>query len=837
MRGAALLLSASAFLALIPACAHAEEASNQTDRSAAEKKADAVLAAKSFSTGVARGRDLLDSAISTSGLSGEDLDKYSARSISEILRNIPGLRVNYHNDEAVVDITVRGLPIAGSGNKYIQVQEDGLPVLEFGDLQPFSTGMFLRADTNLASVETIRGGSASTFASNSPGGVINLISRTGEATGGLVRVTKGLDFGENRLEMDYGTPLGNGWRFHVGGFYRKGDGPRNTGIPNLFRGGQIKFNVTKEFDGGFVRVYGKWLDDHGVNYTGLPIMVSGTNDSPVYKSIPNFSARDDSFASRNFPTFQLLDRSNQPRDVSLKDQLQAKSRALAFEAQYNFSGWNLTNKFRYARNDGTSQTQIALFTAPANIIAQRFGGAGATLTIATGPDAGKVANPATLGGNGLLAMGATTEVPIKDVGNVLNDVRASKVWKVGGGDLTVTSGLYYSRQHVNFSINAVSYFQTIEGNGNSTLVDVTAANGTKMTQGGIFSYGSGFFGGPLSRIWDARYRILAPYGSLNYRIGKLAIGGSVRQDYGQVRGTMIGAVLGGGRAGFAPYDWNGDNVFSMPEIRTSVLPLDRPAPVRYNYKYTSYSTGVNYRLAQQMSLFARYSHGARASADRILFTPVLNFTDGSLAIPAGATSPVDQAEAGVKYRSASLTLNLTGFWAQAKETDAQYELSANGLQTVNLSRLYRTHGAEFEGSVRSGIFSISAGATYTHARIAKDSVNAANVGNKPRRQPDFLFQVMPQINTSHFDLGANILGTTSTYSHDSNQLKIPGYTIVSTFVAWKPNDRITWSFNANNLFDTLAITELNDVTVPQTGIAAGRFLNWRTVSTSIGYSF
>jgi outer membrane receptor protein involved in Fe transport len=85
--------------------------------------------------------------------------------------------------------------------------------------------MFLRTDTNLASVETIRGGSASTFASNSPGGVINLISKTGEEAEGLIRVTEGLDFGEHRVQMDYGRPLGDGWRFHVGGFYRKGDGP------------------------------------------------------------------------------------------------------------------------------------------------------------------------------------------------------------------------------------------------------------------------------------------------------------------------------------------------------------------------------------------------------------------------------------------------------------------------------------------------------------------------------------------------------------------------------------------------------------------------------------
>ena len=40
-------------------------------------------------------------------------------------------------------------------------------------------------------IETIRGGSASTFASNSPGGVINLISKTGEVEGGAAQFTEG----------------------------------------------------------------------------------------------------------------------------------------------------------------------------------------------------------------------------------------------------------------------------------------------------------------------------------------------------------------------------------------------------------------------------------------------------------------------------------------------------------------------------------------------------------------------------------------------------------------------------------------------------------------------
>ena len=60
----------------------------------------------------------------------------------------------------------------------MQFQEDGLPVLEFGDIQFAGIDQFLRADLTLSQVQAIRGGSASTFASNSPGGLIN-VGRTG----------------------------------------------------------------------------------------------------------------------------------------------------------------------------------------------------------------------------------------------------------------------------------------------------------------------------------------------------------------------------------------------------------------------------------------------------------------------------------------------------------------------------------------------------------------------------------------------------------------------------------------------------------------------------------
>ena len=110
---------------------------------------------------------------------------------------------------------------------------------------------FLRTDFNLSHLEVIRGGSASTLASNSPGGIINFISKTGAEPGGAVGLTFGLDGGrQTRVDADYGGSLGKGTTFHIGGFQRTGEGDRPTGF-TAAQGGQVKASITHDFGSGY----------------------------------------------------------------------------------------------------------------------------------------------------------------------------------------------------------------------------------------------------------------------------------------------------------------------------------------------------------------------------------------------------------------------------------------------------------------------------------------------------------------------------------------------------------------------------------------------------------
>ncbi|WP_369825746.1 TonB-dependent receptor domain-containing protein [Caulobacter sp. BP25] len=818
----------------MPAAAQAADAAKPADK-AIQSAGGKAQGEAVFSTGVAKGRDRLDSATSTSALRASEFETYGARSLGEVLRNIPGIRAEYAIGEGNANYSIRGLPLSSTGSKYVQLQEEGLPVLEFGDLYLFGTDMFMRADLNISQIETIRGGSASTFASNSPGGVINLISKTGDSEGGAVQATYGLGYGEKRVDGAYGGKISDTLRFHVGGFYRQGEGPRDVGY-TAYKGGQLKANITKTFDNGYVRIYGKYLNDRTPNYQFVPIKVSGTNADPTYSAPANFDPKTDSLLSRYTTNVIRLDENNNLTQSDARGGQHAVVKSVGLDAQFDVKGWTITEKFRFSDVGGSNQTVRPIAVNQASVLAVANGGVGSMLSYATGPQAGQaITSPATLNGNGLLTSSLQFGTKIKSLDNVTNDIRASRVWDINGGDLTTTAGFYASSQDYAMDMAFLNVLASVAGNGQSTLINTKTAAGVPFTQDGYIAYS---IGNTHRRNYDMNYGVNAPYASINYRIGKIAVGGSLRYDMGKVRGTLYGAELGGGLPATTSFDMNRDGVISTAETKVSYLPLGQPGHVDYDYNYLSYSTGLNYRVAEQLAVFGRYSRGGRASADRILFTPAVNYKTGKLVDDASAYDTVKQLELGLKYRIAGLTFNATGFSAKTGERNTQVSSGADGqAQVVNIVRGYEAKGVELEAAVRKGPFSVTAGATYTDAKITSDASRPELVGNKPRHQADFIYSVTPQVELKSVTFGANVIGTTSSYAQDTNQLKLPGYKLVNAFVQVRPTERVQLMLNVNNLFNKLALIDSEQPAIPASGVVLGRAYLGRTASATLRYTF
>ena len=784
-------------------------------------------------TGVARARDRLDSATSTSSINDVEISKIGAASISDLFRTIPGIRAEASGGEVNGNYTIRGLPMVGSGAKYLQFQEDGLPVLEFGDILSLTPDYFIRYDFNVGQIESIRGGSASTFASNAPGGVINLISQTGEVEGGSFQASTGLDYDSYRADFNYGGHLTDTLRFNVGGFYREGEGPRRSGFDGN-HGGQLKFNLTKEFQGGFFRLEGKLLDDTVIGYGPAPLLVSGTNDDPDYSDVPNYSITRDTLTSRNITTYPLIDRDNNLTEANLQDGSHAVVRSLGFQTRFNLAGWTIQEHMRYSDQSGDQSLGYALAIVPAAVLPFAFGARPGTLAYATGPRRGQpITNPATLNGNGLVTFSVLVNNNVQSLDNFTNDLRASRVWDIGGGQLTTTAGLYNAEQDLDYDHRYIPFFQDVVGGGDAALIDIINTDQTRRTQDGILNFfgpspSPGAIGG-----YDVRYSVTAPYGSINYRYGKIAVGGSVRFDSGDVSGSTVT----NGATNVRTIDVDNNGVITEAERTFAFAPATNATPVDYGYDYMSYSASVNYRISQSFSTFARYSSGGRAAAEKILRSPAVSPVTGDLVQTDAAYDPVKQAEIGLKYRTDGLFANVTGFWAEVNETNQQIRPDANGVtELVLVTRGYQALGAEFEGGVRYGSFSLAAGATVTSAEIT-EAEDPALVGNMPRRQADVIFQLMPQFENDHFTVGASIVGTTESFSQDTNRLKLPAYATVNAFVQVRPIDRVVLSLNASNLFDEMAITDVASDSLPAAGVVLAQTLPGRTVSAAVRFYF
>lgn len=815
----------SAYAALAAATLFTAPAVQAQDASAQDDSAsDEVIVV----TAVARGANVLDSSISVSSLDADQIATTAPRSAAEIFRNIPGIRSESSGGEGNANIAVRGLPIASGGAKFLQLQEDGLPILEFGDITFGNSDIFLRADLNIARVEAIRGGSASTFASNSPGGVINMISKTGKGQeGGTIQATLGLDYDDKRFDFDYGGSLAQDWYFHIGGFVRKGEGPRDIGYDGN-RGGQIKANITKEFEGGYIRFYAKYLNDRAVGYLPNPVRVTGTNGNPDYTNVPGFDIRSDSLHSRFFQSARSLNGNNQVERFDVTSGQRPLVKAFGFEGEFEVAdGWTITNRFRFSDVSGSFVSPFpGSFDTAANT-ATAIGGAGSRLVFANGTQAGQAVPNGTL-----VASVVLFNTRLNSLDNITNDLRITGDFEVGSGTATLTAGFYKSRQDINTDWLWTSHLLEVRGGGNAGLVDVINAAGTRLSDIGTVAYGASFFGNCCRRTYDLQYDTNAPFASLSLEFDRLTLDGSIRYDFGDASGRTFGADLGGGRIGVTPFDINGNGAISPAERQSSVIPLGAPALVDYNYDYFSYSFGANYRFTDNLAGFARYSKGGRANADRLLFNnDNVNFVTGDVRNEGIAVDFVKQAEAGIKYRSGGVAVYATAFFAETEETNFE----ATTRQTFD--RVFKAKGLEVEASYRTGGFTLSASGTYTDAEISRDRINPGNQGNTPRRQADFIYQLSGQYEQDMFSLGANLVGTTDSYAQDNNLLVLPGFTQVNAFVAVRPIERVQLSINANNLFDTKGFTESEEGAIPANGFVRARSINGRTISATLRYDF
>ena len=762
-------------------------------------------------TGVVNPKSKLESSISISTVGIQQIEQASPRSAGELFRSIPGIRAESSGGEGNANFNVRGVPVSSGGSRYLQLQEDGLPIMLFGDTSFGNADNFLRIDSNIGRVEAIRGGSAATQTSNGPAGIINMISKTGKTEGGTIGATYGLDFQNSRLDFEYGTSIGEGLYYHVGGFMRVGEGPRDIGYQGN-KGGQIKANITKDFKNGYVRTYFKYLNDRTVMYMPMPVGLTGTNADPTFGNLPGFDITTDSPHSVNIQnTYSVYDGNATQNDM--RDGNNPVSASVGAEFSFDLGDdWKINGKARYSNNSGQWN---APFTAGvgtvAEIEASVRGASGATGAL-TFQD-GTPFNPA----NGLAQDIRYFDVTIEDLSNFFSDI---KVTKAINDNIGVTVGMFSATQNTKIGWLWSSAISEVAGNGTARLGLFDG-----FSQGGAYSFGQPVWGNCCQRKYNTVHNVNSPYVGVDAEISeKLNFDGSVRFENVNVNGTINSGQLSNldAAGNLIGFDYNSDGVINPFEATIPTIAGNPGQTVNDNYNFVSYSAGLNYKINDGAAVFGRYSKGATGrAADRNNYG-----TDGLGDVQ---FDEISQLEAGLKKRLNNGVLNVTGFLSNTDEGISN-ELN----RTVG--NPFKAIGLEVESAYRFGDFGINGSVTYTKAEID----GGENKGNKPRRQADFIYNLAPTYSfgtSKQHLLGVTILGTSKSYAQDDNDLVMPGYAYVNAVARVSLTEGLSLSVNSNNLFDTIGVTEVEGNGNINGGLAVARTISGRSTTMTLQYSF
>jgi outer membrane receptor protein involved in Fe transport len=750
---------------------------------------------------------------------------FKPSSEAEVFRMIPGIQVaGTAGPGGNSNIAVRGLPVATGGSPFVQIQEDGLPTVLFGDIQFGNNDYWTRFDSTVASIEGVRGGSASTYASQAPGAVINYISHTGRTEGGFLALNRGVGYDETKVDFRYGGSLNDTTHYHVGGFFKKGRGPLHADY-TVSDSVQIKGNITKDIaDGnGYFRLLFKFADTQEPNYTGAPGLahISGNSVSGI-EPYPGFDGRDTSNYSIHNQDFLIVNRDNVLQRVRM-DGITTKARSIGSQFHYAFNdSITVDNNMRWTNMSGGFASPFLNVARTSSVLGSTVNGSPvATIRYANGPRAGQVYTSTYLNNN------TNVRTNIRDIGSFANDLAVASKWDSAAGVFTARAGLFYMNQSIAMDWHTNKAYSELSGD-NPAMLNLFNAAGARLTADGIAGFNNNW-GDCCARDYDLSYADNAPYVALDFDGEHFGLDGSVRFDGIKASGT--------GQAGGAEYNTNVNGVL-IPTITDNGV----RESLNYTRRYTSWSLGGLYKLNTDTSLFLRTSKGGRFNGDRQTFSGKFN-ADGSLN-QVGKTASVDfvtQNELGVKNRGSLLggtyTAELTLLKGHFKQST--YELSATrcpgGAGGCVIDARYKSTGAEFYGTYNTGGFSLVANATFSNAKKAG---SGSNTFVRADGIPDLVYTLSSNYKFND-SISAGLNATGQSNAIDGANNKYPGSTTFGAVVRYRPIEKLELGLQVYNLFDKFDLRGnggIADSSVNPTVIGGAPTIG-RTVTASIRYDF
>lgn len=746
-------------------------------------------------SGTARFKGLAkrDASFSITTASPEQIQQAVPQSTADLLKIVPGVWAEPSGGGTGANIFVRGMPSEGDA-PFVTMQLDGSPLFPPPTLSFLENSTLFRVDDTVERMEVLRGGSSPIFSNGQPGLTVNFIQKKGQdEPEGSVRLTGGNN-ALRRIDVFNSGPMGNGWYYSVGGFFRETDGVRDPQF-SADKGGQFSATLSKRWDSGELSLYASHTDDNNAFYTAIPLL--SRNNGNDLSSFPGLNAQTGTLLGRDFRNVDLL---VGPNGQTLRRDL-ADGRGVnidVFGGEWNWEsgGWTVADRFNVI--SGSAPT-YALFTGDApqrlgDVIAGYGSGGSASYT-----NGGGAVDP-----NQQVLEAGWWSVD-KRLNSFTNDLRLSRELFAGN---TLTVGAYYAK----YSSADTWYLgntMLLTAQNNARRIDVALDDGRQATRQGFTStaflnlrakYDGENIAAFVADEWELSERLRLDLGA---RYERQSVTGDVHDT------TTVD--LDGNPATLY------DNATSLALATTRRIDQDDEA--------FSWTAGLNFTLDQNNSLFARVNSGVK-------FPGFDNLRDGQ-----DRVQDVDQYELGLKSGTSAYDLYLTAFYNTFKNSPFQAFL-ANGENFTAVGDS-RARGLEVEGAIRPfGGFELAGTGVWLDAKYRN---YREFTGNQVMRQPKRQFRITPSY---YWMLPFGDLKVFATYSYIgerfadlANSQRLPSYDMLDVGANLHVGEHWEVTASGSNVTDTLGLTEGN-VRVPGAatgGVFMGRPIAGRQYQMSVAY--
>jgi outer membrane receptor protein involved in Fe transport len=845
----AALLPSIAWAQTAPADQAATDTATTTGNDGSDNLQDIIVTGQT-----SRNRPLITSSADVTYATRDDIDRRAPRSTADMLELVPGIFVEATAGEASNNYSVRGLQ--GGGQRFVQLEEDGMPILYGGGGADF----FFQQDLTIDRLEAVKGGSSGVLTVNGAGATINFISKKAnfEKFEGAMRLS-GYNYGGKRADFYYSAPLAENLAFTFGGYVQSSPGVRNN--PFDYAGYRIKGSLEYRLpSGGSIRLSGRRGDINTAYYASSPYRYD--NGKPA--SIPGFDIQHDNIGGDAFSNirvpvstavepggyrpFRYRDgiRSfyNEARvdvDAPLSDTIDLFVKSRYMDYTYDFNGLfpgsgtgnaGLASAVDYLTPGANSPINSVLTLGNAAFpTAVRYG----IRNVRTGEVIGsnQTAQLNALNGNGFLQRTTLNHDYLRgrDLG-----INAGGRWEfeTGGFKNSLTAGaMYYNVKRTQNQSATASVVNDVKNN--SDIYDIVALNGANgvigsLTDNGLVSYGDWGNG-----IRTRKDETVSLYANDELAIGDhLRIDGGIRweRDRAEARDGLDASAVDPSRR-IVQIDTPTGPIYQqlVPVGQGGVIPTvgstfnGQYAVRRKTQSKIAWTVGANYLFTDNLAIYARYADGFQTNN----IDPI---------------TTIKLYEAGVRYQygrlfSGSVTVFRTNFDNQS------YNFASPTNPTVqdNINADLRTKGIEIDAAVRPvQWFSVDFQGVFQDPKLENLQINGANQagyeGNRPERTPAQLWTVSPTIHLPNGlgDLYGRYKRIGKIFADAGNGVALPSYGVTSAGVNVNITPQLQASFNVENIFNVVGLTEGNPRQGQTQAITNGYFYARGIVGTTYGGS-